>query len=54
MSAAASVVDENWSEYILTHTGSRELDRYPLGGCGSVFGLVPGYTTLLVRVHSNI
>jgi len=27
---------------------------HPLGGCGSVFGLIPGYTTLLVRVRANI
>jgi len=35
--AAAGVVVERGSEYILTHTGSRELDGYPLGGCGSGF-----------------
>jgi len=42
------------SEYILAHTWPRELDGHPLGGCGSGFGLVPGYTTLLVRVQANI
>ena len=42
------------AEYILVHTGSRELDGHPLGGGGSGFGLVPGYTTLLVRVRTNI
>ena len=52
--AAAGVVDEKGSEYILAHTGPRELDGHPLGGCGSGFGLVPGYTTLLVRVRANI
>jgi len=30
-------VVERGSEYILAHTGSRELDGYPLGGCGSGF-----------------
>ena len=30
-----------------------ELDGHPLGGCGSGFGLVPGYTTLSVRVRAN-
>jgi len=53
MPAAAGVVDEKGSEYILAHTGPRELDGHPLGGCGSGFGLVPGYTTLLVRVRAN-
>jgi len=52
--AAAGVVDEKGSEYILAHTGPRELDGHPLGGCGSGFGLVAGYTTLLVRVWANI
>jgi len=42
MPAAAGVVDEKGSEYVLAHTRPRELDRHPLGGCGSVFGLVPG------------
>jgi len=42
MPAAAGVVDEKGSEYILVHTGPRELDGHPLGGCGSGFGLVPG------------
>jgi len=41
MPAAAGVVDEKGSEYILAHTGPRELDGHPLGGCGSGFGLVP-------------
>jgi len=54
MPAVACVVDEKGSEYILAHTGPRELDRHPLGGGGSGFGLVPGYTTLLVRVLANI
>jgi len=53
MPAAAGVVDEEGSEYILAHTGSRELDGHPMGGCGSGFGLVPGYTTLSVRVRAN-
>ena len=44
---------ERGSEYILSHTGSRELDGDPLGVCGSGFGLVPGYTTLSVRVRVN-
>jgi len=47
--AAAGVVDEKGSEYILSHTGPRELDG---GVCGS--GLVPSYTTLSVRVRANI
>ena len=56
MSAAVGVVDEKGSEYILDHTGPRELDEYPLpvGVCGSGFGSVPGYTTLSVRVRANI
>jgi len=54
MPAAAGVVDERGSEYILAHTGPRELDGHPLGGCGSGFGLVAGYTTLSVRVRANI
>jgi len=41
------------SEYILAHIGPRELGGHPLGGCGSGFGLVPGYTTLSVRVRTN-
>ena len=28
---------ERGSEYILAHTGPRELDGHPLGGCGSGF-----------------
>ena len=52
--AAAGVVGEKGSEYILAHTGPRELDGHPLGGFGSWFGLVPGYTTLSVRVRANI
>jgi len=51
---AAGVVVERGSEYILAHTGPRELDGLPLGGCGSGFGLVSGYTTLSVRVRANI
>ena len=53
MPAAAGVVDEKGSEYILAHTGPRELDGHPLGGCGLGFGLVPGYTTLWVRFQAN-
>jgi len=53
MPTAAGVVDEKGSEYILTHTGLRELDRHPLGGGGLGFGLVPGCTTLLVRAWST-
>jgi len=53
MPAASGVVDEKGSEYILTHTGPRELDGHPLGVCGSGFGLVSGYTTLSVRVRAN-
>jgi len=53
MPAAAGVVDEKGSEYRLAHTGPRELDGHPLGGCGSGFGLIPGYTILLVRVWAN-
>ena len=45
---------ERESEYILSHTGPRELDGHPLGGCGSGFGLITGYTTLSVRVRANI
>jgi len=54
ISTAAGVVVEKGSEYILAHIVQRELDGHPLGGCGSVFGLVPGYTTLSVRVRANI
>jgi len=56
MPAAAGVVDETWSDYILAHTGPRELDGHPLGVCGSGpgVGLVPGYTTLSGRVRANI
>jgi len=54
MPAAAGVVVEKGSEYILAHTEPREVDGHPLGGCGSGFGLVSGYTTLLVRVRANI
>ena len=50
---AAGVVVERGSEYILTHTGPRELDGRPMGGCESGFGLVPGYTALAVRVRAN-
>jgi len=48
--SAAGVVVDRGSEYILAHTGPRELD----GGCGSGFGLVLGYTTLSVRVRANM
>ena len=34
---AAGVVVERGSEYKLAHTGPRELDGHPLGGCGSGF-----------------
>ena len=54
MPAAEGVVDEKGSEYILAHTGPRELDGHPLGWCGSGFGLVSGYTTLSVKVWANI
>jgi len=54
MPAAAGVVVEKGSEYILAHTGLRELDRHPLRGCGLGFGLVPIDTTLLVRVRANM
>jgi len=54
MPVAAGVVDEKGSEYILAHIVPRELDGHPLGGCGSGFGLVPGYTTLSVRVLDNM
>jgi len=54
MPAAAGVVDEKGSEYILAHTGLRELDRHPLWGCGLWFGLVPSYTTLSIRVRGKI
>ena len=52
MPAAAGVVDEKGSEYILAHTGPRELHGHHLGGGGSGFGLVPGYNTLSVRVRT--
>jgi len=51
---AAGVVVERGFEYILDHTGARELDGHPLGGCGSGFGVVPGYTTLSVDRQSHI
>jgi len=44
MPATAGVVDEKRSEYMLAHTGPRELDGHPWGGGGLGFGLVPGYT----------
>ena len=50
----AQIASEKGSEYILAHTGPRELDGHPLGGCGSGYGLVPGYITLPVRVQANI
>ena len=46
-------VVERGSEYILAHTGPRELTGTPWGGVGRGFGLVPGYTTLSVRVRAN-
>jgi len=50
MPAAAGVVDEKGSEYILAHTGPRELDGNPLGGCGSGFGLVhPNHNSLKTK-----
>jgi len=51
---AAGVVDEKGSEYILAHTGPRELDDQPLSGCGSGLGLVPSHITLFVRVQTNM
>ena len=51
---AAGVVVERGSEYTLVHNGPREFDGHPLGGCGSGFGLVPGYITLSARVLANI
>jgi len=54
MPAAAGVVVEKGSEYILAHTRARELDGHPLAVCGLEFGLVPIYTTLSVRVRANI
>jgi len=54
MPAAAGVVVEKGSEYILAHIGPRELDGHPLGGYGLGFGAVPSYTTLSVRVRANI
>ena len=54
MPAVAGVVEEKGFEYILAHTGPRELDGHPLGGCGLGFGLVPGYTTPSVRVRANV
>jgi len=53
MPAEAGVVDEKGSEYILVHTGQRELDWHPLGRCGMGFGLVLGCTNLSVRVLTN-
>jgi len=35
MPAAAGVVVEKGSEYIMAHTGLKELDGHPLGGGGS-------------------
>ena len=37
LTPAKEIENEKWSEYILAHTGLRELDRHPLGGCGSGF-----------------
>jgi len=37
MPAAAGVVDEKGSEYILAHTVPRELDGHPLGVCVGVW-----------------
>ena len=54
MLMTAGVVVEKESEYILAHTGPRELVGHPLGGCGLGFGLVLGYSSLLVRVQANI
>jgi len=34
MPAAAGVVDEKGSDYILANTGQRELDGHPWGGVG--------------------
>jgi len=54
INASGSGRREKGSEYMMAHTGPRELDGHPLGGCGSGFGLVPGYTTLSVRVRANM
>ena len=54
MPAALGVVPEKGYEYILAHTGPRELDGHPLGGCGLGFALVHSYATLVVRVWTNI
>ena len=57
MPAAAGVVVEKESEYILAHTRPREFNQWTgtsTGGVGWGFGLVPGYTTLSVRVRANI
>jgi len=43
---SAGVVAEKGSEYIMAHTGPRELDEHSLGGVGWGFGPVPGHTTL--------
>ena len=53
ISTAVGIEVERGSEYILAHTGPKELDGRPLGGFVSGFGLVPGYTALLVRVRAN-
>ena len=37
MLTPVGVVVEKGSEYILAHTGPRELDEHPLGGCRSGF-----------------
>ena len=50
----AGVVVEKGSEYTLSHTGPRKLDRHSLGVCGLGFGLVPVYTTLSVKVWANM
>jgi len=39
----AGVVVEKGSEYILAHTGPRELDGHPLEGMWSGSDIVPGY-----------
>jgi len=45
MPAAAGVVDEKGSEYILAHIGPTELDGHPQGGGGSGFELYSSHET---------
>jgi len=50
---AAGVVVERGSEYILAHTGPRELDGHPLGGCGLGFGFGKGPGQHIIRCLKN-